>query len=42
MGPEHLRESPSQAALVMNPIYCDEIRKTLNALGVQAELIPVC
>jgi SAM-dependent methyltransferase len=42
MGPEHLRQAPSQAVLVMNPIYCDEIQKTLESLGVTAELIPVC
>jgi hypothetical protein len=41
-GPEQLCTAPSQAVLVMNPIYCNEIGKTLEELGVQAERIPVC
>jgi len=41
VGPEFLREDPPDVVLVMNPIYCDEIQKDLDRLGVSAELIPV-
>jgi hypothetical protein len=27
--------------VVMNPIYCKEIQKDLDKLGVKAELLPV-
>jgi SAM-dependent methyltransferase len=40
VAPETLRMTPAEAILVMNPVYCDEIRQQLDAMGVQAELIP--
>ena len=41
VAPEFLREQPPGAIVVMNPIYCDEIRSSLEDLGVTAELLPV-
>jgi SAM-dependent methyltransferase len=41
VAPEHLRELPVDLILVMNPIYTDEIRAQVDALGVRAELVPV-
>jgi SAM-dependent methyltransferase len=41
VGPEFLRTYKPDAVIVMNPIYCDEIRKDLGLLGVNAQLIPV-
>lgn len=42
VGPQHMNDHPSDAVLVMNPIYCDEIRETLDGLGTSPELIGVC
>ena len=40
VAPETLKQSPADAILVMNPIYCDEIGQQIESMGVQAELIP--
>jgi len=42
VAPRHIRDTPTEAILVMNPIYCDEIQRILDRLGIRAELIPVC
>ncbi|MGA9117423.1 MAG: class I SAM-dependent methyltransferase [Bacteroidota bacterium] len=39
--PEFLKSYRPDAVIVMNPIYCEEIRKDLDRLGVTAELLPV-
>lgn len=39
--PEFLKEYKPTKVIVMNPIYCDEIKKDLVRLGVQAEIVPV-
>lgn len=41
VGPEFLREYRPDVVVVMNPVYCDEIRRYLDRMGVTAELIPV-
>jgi len=41
VAPEFLREYRPEAVVVMNPIYCNEIRRCLETLGIEAELIPV-
>jgi len=41
VAPEFLREYRSEVVIVMNPIYCNEIRRDLNRMGVTAELMPV-
>ncbi|HYW81371.1 MAG TPA: class I SAM-dependent methyltransferase [Thermoguttaceae bacterium] len=41
VAPEFLREYRPGAVVVMNPIYCEEIRRCLEGLGIEAELIPV-
>lgn len=41
VGPEFLREYRPDLVVVMNPIYCGEIQKELDRLGVSAKLIPV-
>ena len=41
VAPEFLREYQPDVVIVMNPVYCDEIQKDLDRLGVQAELIPL-
>jgi hypothetical protein len=41
VGPEFLREYKPDAVIVMNPIYCNEIQKDLDRLGVQSRLMPV-
>lgn len=40
--PEALRDDPPTAVLLMNPIYLDEVRRTLDGLGLnQVELLAV-
>jgi SAM-dependent methyltransferase len=41
VAPEFLREYRPDVVIVMNPIYCNEIRRDLNRMGVTAELMPV-
>jgi len=41
VAPEFLREYRPDVVIVMNPIYCNEIRRNLNRIGVTAELMPV-
>ena len=41
VAPEALRERRPDVVLVMNPIYCDEIRRTLDAMDIGAELVAV-
>ncbi len=41
VGPEHLKQEPPDAVVVMNPIYSQEIRGSLQSIGVDAELIPL-
>lgn len=40
-APARLVDVRPTHVIVMNPIYCDEIRSDLEALGVEAELLPV-
>jgi SAM-dependent methyltransferase len=39
VGPALLRKIRPDVVIVMNPIYCDEIRQRLEELGIRAELI---
>lgn len=39
VAPEFLREYQPDTIIIMNPIYKDEIRETLNTLGVRSELV---
>ena len=41
VGPEFLADYRPSHIVVMNPIYCKEIQKDLDKLGVKAELLPV-
>ncbi len=41
VGPEFLKTYQPDVVIVMNPIYCDEIQKDLDKLGVKARLLPV-
>lgn len=41
VAPEFLSQYQPQHVIVMNPIYCDEIQRDLDRLGVQAKLWPV-
>ncbi len=41
VGPEFLRTYKPDVVIVMNPIYCNEIQKDLDTLGVKAKLLPV-
>lgn len=41
VSPERLIEYRPDHVIVMNPIYCNEIRANLAKLGVSAELLPV-
>jgi SAM-dependent methyltransferase len=41
VGPEFLRTYRPDTVIVMNPIYCDEIRQQLDRMGVTADLISV-
>ena len=39
-SPESLKEFKPQTIIVMNPIYCDEIKKMVEAMGISAEYLP--
>ena len=39
MAPEHMRDSPPDVVVAMNPLYIDEIRARLGSMGVRAEVI---
>jgi SAM-dependent methyltransferase len=41
VGPERLAEVRPDHVIVMNPIYCDEIRRDLERMGLAPELVPV-
>jgi hypothetical protein len=41
VGPDHLRTHRPDVVFVMNPIYCDEIRRQTEGMGLAAELVPV-
>jgi len=41
VGPEFLREYQPDVVIVMNPIYCAEIQRDLEKIGVSATLMPV-
>ena len=41
VGPDFLREYQPDTVIVMNPIYCDEIQRDLDRLGVSARLLPL-
>ncbi len=41
VAPGTLRSSPPDVVVAMNPIYCDEIRRDLDAMGLSAELMAV-
>jgi hypothetical protein len=38
-SPESLKEFKPQTIIVMNPIYCDEIKKMVEAMGIYAEYL---
>ena len=39
--PEYLQDERPDVVIVMNPIYCDEIRQDLDRMDIAAELIAV-
>lgn len=41
VAPEKLIEYQPDIVIVMNPIYCDEIQRDLDRMGVKATLMPV-
>lgn len=41
VAPEFLQDYQPDVVIVMNPIYCEEIQRDLDRLGVKAELMPV-
>ncbi|ULB47451.1 SAM-dependent methyltransferase, partial [Limnospira fusiformis KN01] len=41
MSPEFLKEYQPDEIIVMNPIYCAEIQKMLDDMGVSTKLIPL-
>ena len=41
VSPRALRDVRPDVVFVMNPIYCDEIKRDLDAMGVTTELVPV-
>lgn len=41
VAPEFLQDYQPDAVIVMNSIYCGEIQRDLDRLGVNAKLIPV-
>lgn len=41
VSPEFLQQYRPEQIIVMNPIYCDEIRQDLARLGLTVELLPV-
>jgi SAM-dependent methyltransferase len=40
VSPEFLKDYCPQTIIVMNPIYCNEIRKMVEAMGISAEYLP--
>jgi SAM-dependent methyltransferase len=40
MPPKFLKEYKPNTVIVMNPVYCNEIKKDLENMGIFAELIP--
>jgi hypothetical protein len=41
VAPERLIEYKPDVVIVMNPIYCDEIQRDLDRMGVPADVVPV-
>ncbi|MBF2074151.1 MAG: methyltransferase domain-containing protein [Synechococcales cyanobacterium C42_A2020_086] len=41
MSPEFLKDYRPDQIIVMNPIYCNEIQKMLDGMGVVTELVPL-
>lgn len=41
VSPDDLRSIKPDVAIVMNPIYCDEIQRDLDAMQLKTELLPV-
>lgn len=41
VGPEFLKKYKPDLVVVMNPIYCDEIKTDLDAIGVSAQLLAI-
>jgi hypothetical protein len=41
VAPHFLPEYKPDVVIVMNPVYCDEIRQDLNGMGITAELMPL-
>lgn len=41
VSPESLIDREPDQIIVMNPIYCDEIKRDLSRLGIAAELLPI-
>lgn len=41
VSPKFLQTYKPDLVIVMNPIYCDEIRAELNTLGISAEILPI-
>jgi hypothetical protein len=39
LSPQSLKEFKPQTIIVMNPIYCDEIRKMVETMGISAEYL---
>jgi SAM-dependent methyltransferase len=40
VSPEFLKEYNPQTIIVMNPIYCNEIKKMVETMGISAEYLP--
>jgi hypothetical protein len=41
VSPEFLRDYQPDAVILMNPIYREEVQRTLDKIGVQADILPV-
>jgi hypothetical protein len=41
VGPEFLRAYRPDVVIVMNSIYCNEIQRDLDRMGITAELVSV-
>lgn len=41
VSPDFLRQYRPDVVVVMNPIYCDEIRADLNGMGLEPKILPV-
>lgn len=41
VSPSHLKPSPPDAVVVMNPIYVPEIRRETSGLGLRPEILPI-